>query len=70
MGAVEGNAGMNAAAGNAAGGAGGAAGGADTSASMNDMKATFAEAVKQNAEITKIQTQGNTAKRAASAAPQ
>lgn len=41
----------------------------DTAGAMESMKATFAEAVKQNAEITKIQTQGNTAKRAASAAP-
>ena len=41
----------------------------DTSGAMADMKAMFAEAVKQNAEITKIQTQGNTAKRAASATP-
>ena len=43
--------------------------GADVKASQADMKKTFAEAVAQNAEITKIQTQGNTAKRAASAAP-
>ena len=41
----------------------------DTKGAMESMKATFAEAVAQNAEITKIQTQGNTAKRAASAAP-
>lgn len=41
----------------------------DTAGAMASMKATFAEAVAQNAEITKIQTQGNTAKRAASAAP-
>ena len=41
----------------------------DTAGAMASMKATFAEAVAQNAEITKIQTQGNTGKRAASAAP-
>ena len=41
----------------------------DTKGAMDSMKATFAEAVAQNAEITKIQTQGNTAKRAASATP-
>lgn len=46
-----------------------AGGGADVKASQEAMKKTFAEAVAQNAEITKIQTQGNTAKRAASAAP-
>lgn len=49
--------------------AGGAEGAADVKAAQADMKKTFAEAVAQNAEITKIQTQGNTAKRAASAAP-
>ena len=41
----------------------------DTQGAMASMKATFAEAIAQNAEITKIQTQGNTGKRAASAAP-
>lgn len=46
-----------------------AGGAADVKAAQASMKATFAEAVAQNAEITKIQTQGNTAKRAASAAP-
>ena len=46
-----------------------AQGGADVQAAQDKMKATFAESVAQNAEITKIQTQGNTAKRAASAAP-
>ncbi len=46
-----------------------AGGPTDTAGAMASMKATFAEAVTQNAEITKIQTQGNTAKRAASAAP-
>lgn len=59
---------------NAVGGAGAAAaaggGGADPAASTAQMKQTFAEAVKQNAEITKITTEGNTAKRAASAQPQ
>ena len=54
---------------NAGAQAGAAGGGADVAASQADMKKTFAEAVAQNAEITKIQTQGNTAKRAASAAP-
>lgn len=49
--------------------AGAADGGADVKASQAEMKKTFAESVAQNAEITKIQTQGNTAKRAASAAP-
>ena len=58
---------------NAVGGAGAAAaagGGADPSAATAQMKQTFAQAVQQNAEITKITTEGNTAKRAASAQPQ
>ena len=46
-----------------------ASGPTDTAGAMASMKATFAEAIAQNAEITKIQTQGNTGKRAASAAP-
>ena len=46
-----------------------ASGQTDTAGAMASMKATFAEAIAQNAEITKIQTQGNTGKRAASAAP-
>ena len=49
--------------------AGPASGPTDTAGAMASMKATFAEAIAQNAEITKIQTQGNTGKRAASAAP-
>ena len=46
-----------------------ASGPTDTAGAMASMKATFAEAIAQNAEITKIRTQGNTGKRAASAAP-
>jgi len=41
----------------------------DTAAAMDSLKAVFAEAIAKNAEITKIQTQGNTGKRAASAVP-
>ena len=52
-----------------AGGNSGVSGPTDTESAKAEMKATFAEAIKENADITKINTQGNTAKRAASATP-
>lgn len=58
-----------------AGGAGAApaaaaGGGADVAGQTAQMQQLFAQATQENAAITKVQTEGNTAKRAASAAPQ
>ena len=56
-----------------AGGAVGAEAPADTTQNAGDqtaqMQQMFAQAQAENAKITGIQTEGNTAKRAASAAP-